>query len=138
MQKQIAVRHVWANVTPSPLQLIDEFLPSVQPGIRDNPVAFFETRRLPLVFRLVRRSQQSMTHADGAIEANFARVWTSKRQKIGQGFEQRPVNRRVVPMEDANETTQMNTPLLEIRPFDVRKGDALAATATRRTPEFPR
>ena len=71
------------------------------------------------------RSQQSMTHSYGTIGAHLTAIRAAKGEKIRKGLQECPVNWRIVPVQDANETAQ-STHLSVESCLTLESGDAPA------------
>src|SRR5258708_11907873 len=113
MQDKVGVRSVWRNHAAAALQFGDEFRPAVEPRVRGNPEPPIETCRLAFAERFVCGPQHRVTQPDRTIHPALAGIRATVAEKIYEGLQKRPVNRRTVRGVNPDVTAQ--SPSLSIR-----------------------
>ncbi len=106
MQNKFRVRSVWRNDLAAALQFGDEFRPAVESRVRGNPKPPIETCRLAFAERFVCGSQHRVTQPNRTIHPALAGVRATVAEKIYEGLQKRPVNRRTVTAVNADDTAQ--------------------------------
>src|SRR5437016_5410794 len=105
-ENQFRVRSVWADRSAGALQLGDEFRPAIESRVRDNPKPPVEARRLAFAERFVGGPQHRVTQPDRTIHPTLAGIWATVGEKIHKRLQKRLVDRRTVPVVNADDTAQ--------------------------------
>src|SRR5258708_17334729 len=106
MQDKVGVRSAWWNQGGAGLQVGDEFRPAVEPRVRGNPEPPIETCRLAFAKRFVCGPQHRVTQPDRTVHPALAGIRATVAEKIYEGLQKRPVNRRTVRVVNADDTAQ--------------------------------
>src|SRR5260370_22324931 len=106
MQNKFRVRSVWRTHVAAALQSGDEFRPAVESRVRGNPKPPIETCRLAFAERFVRGPQHRVTQPYRTIHPALAGIRATVAEKICEGLQKRAVNRRTVPVGNADDTAQ--------------------------------
>src|SRR6266851_6343793 len=128
MQNQLSVGGVRPNLTPGSPQFGGEVLAAIDSCVRDDPKSPVETRRLIFGPRFARGLQHCMTQTNGALQPARLGIGATVGERIHLRLQKRPLNRRTVPVEDADDAAQSNR--LSIRVAGVSNGEKGCCTAS--------
>jgi hypothetical protein len=97
------------DAAPRTIKCSPQLCASVEPGVRGDPIPALENDGLPLVKRLVGRSQERMAQANRSFHPALVGVRPTAGEKIHERLQQRPLNWRTVPVKNADNSTQSVT-----------------------------
>src|SRR6266699_1820321 len=128
MQNQLRVGSVCPNLTSGASQFGVAVLAAIDSCVRDYPKSPVETRGLIFGPRCVRGPQHCMTQTNGALQPARLGIGATVGERIHLRLQKRPLNRRTVPVEDADDAAQSNR--LSIRVAGVSNGEKGCCTAS--------
>jgi hypothetical protein len=114
MQDEICIGRFRQIRSSLRVELRDQIRPAIHTGIGGDPHLPVQARRLMLALGFKGGSQRRVTQAHMAIHPRFLRVGTSERHEIRQALQQPLVERGLIQVDDANNTTHSQPPTRKI------------------------
>src|SRR5437660_5996236 len=133
---QFRVRSVRPHQPAGALQLGDEFRPAIEPRVRDNREPPIEARRLAFAERFVGAPQHRVTQPDRTIHPALAGIWATIGEKIHKGLQKRLLDRRTVPVVNADDTAQSSCLSIRVAAVRMAKRSPLPSFSSTQT-AFP-
>src|SRR6266480_6004831 len=135
-ENQFRVRSVWPDGPAGELQLGDEFCPAIESRVRGNPKPPVEARRLAFAERFVGCPQHRVTQPDRTIHPALAGIWATVGEKIHQRLQKRLLERRTVPVVNADDTAQSSCLSIRVAVLRMAKRSPLPSSWSTQT-AFP-